>query len=70
MKTTIEEKKLAKRAELYKTISMRRLAKMFVTSKEDAQKILDRAVNKGILRYEVVSGRVQLQPTKLTALIS
>lgn len=70
MKTTIEEKKLAKRAELYKTISMRRLAKMFVTSKEDAQKILDRAVKKGILKYEVVSGRIQLQPTKLTALIS
>lgn len=69
MKTTIEEKKLAKRAELYRTISMRRLAKMFVTSKEDAQKILDRAVKKGILRYEFVSGRVQLQPTKLTALI-
>lgn len=67
MKTTIEEKKLAKRAELYKTISMRRLAKMFVTSKEDAQKILDRAVKKGVLKYEVVSGRVQLQPTKLTA---
>lgn len=69
MKTTIEEKKLAKRAELYKTISMRRLAKLFIVEKSEAQRILDRAVKKGILRYEVVSGRVQLQPTKLTALI-
>ena len=69
MKTTIEEKKLAKRAELYRTISLRRLAKLFVTTKEDAQKILDRAVKKGIVKYRVVNGRVQLQPTKLTAQI-
>ena len=70
MKTTTNEMKLAKRAELYKTISIRRLSLMFVTTTEEAQRILDKAVKKGIVKYERVNGRVQLQPTKLTALIS
>jgi hypothetical protein len=67
MKTTTNEMKLAKRAELYKTISIRRLSLMFVTTTEEAQRILDKAVKKGIVKYERVNGRVQLQPTKLTA---
>ena len=70
MKTTTEERKLAQRAELYRTISMRRLAMLLKVERSDAQRILDRAVKKGLLKYEPVNGRVQLQPTKLTALIS
>ena len=70
MKTTTEEKKLAKRAELYRTISMRRLAMLLKVERSDAQRILDRAVKKGFVTYIQVNGRVQLQPTKLTALIA
>jgi len=69
MKATIEEKKLAKRAELYTTISMRRLAMLFKVDRSDAQRILDRAVKKGFLKYKPVRGRIQLQPTRVTAQI-
>lgn len=69
-RTNEHEVKLARRAEMYRTISLRRLAMLFKVEKSEAQKILDRAAKKGILQYERVNGRVQLQPTKLTASIA
>jgi Mn-dependent DtxR family transcriptional regulator len=66
MKTTTNEMKLMKRAELYRTISMRRIAMMFKVEKPEAQKIVDRAVRKGLISYIPVNGRIQLRPTCMT----
>ena len=66
MKTTRENQLIAKRAELYRVISLNRLSKTLGTTKEEAKKILDKAVKKGVLTYTQVGRKLYFSATPMT----